>query len=315
MKKLLFIVALVICQPVFGQSTYNFIQENWQQGQVNKVASLTSEDLHIENLSDDELAYALLLVTRANIRVNNIENANRVIETINTNMITIESLFWDVWLQKARIANKSGDVYRADWLYSVIIPALPQDRHELIASNYNNWSLIKYTLTDVEGYYALADSALFHNELSTHSRKQKLQNTIYSNLSESFYDTDLDQAEFWHDQIDTTDATVEMNISYYISKGQIEMRQGHYEESLASFDIANQLASMYEIYTLRDQAIKGAFSAKSLQEKYFKERRNRIIGGFLVGLALFIGWFIYRRIEDKMTKNEADKSFESLISY
>ncbi len=317
MKRVALVVALLISFGVQAQESeglYSHILNEWKSPEYKlQISSLTFEELALE-IRGDQLAYAAMLVARANYDLQRYDQAMNMVDQI-PNEINHPPLFFDVQLYRGQI-YRANDLYlKADSVYAKWLEEIPktQENYPVLATYYNNYASVKQYILNYSIQFALLDSAEKYIELSNDEFKLNKRNLHYKNRASFYLNVDdIKQARKYVGRIDTVNQDAETKIRFITISSQLLLREGNYEEALAGFILARDLATDNKLYTLR-----GEILHLGMQARYKLDRQAELwerwksptlwikifFGG---GVLVWFGYSAYRFSKEGVNNDMAD---------
>lgn len=278
----------------FGQ-VYDLVKSDYLNGDLYTVATVTKKQLESDGVKGDKLHWSMSLVARANRNIGNYEKALNITYNIPLDSITFEPLYYDIQLLKALLYQESNRYSKADSLYRIWLPEVPDKYSLLLAINYNNYANVRMYYGDVSTaleYYKRSD---YYNQFTTDEGKQRRDNLYYTNIANYYllYDN-YKESTRWINKIDTLSlVTNEMKLTYNRMKGKLYLKNHEYENAYAAFIKVRNLSASQGLNDYKDYSVFLAIKSTIMKKQYFNENLIKNIAIFF-GFLLYTGYMIYK---------------------
>ena len=278
-------------------SVYEFIKEHYYSYNADSVAKIQVQDLVDEGVIGDRLYYGQSLIAHANYKIGNYKEALNRLSLIPMDKINYSELFFDITFLKALIYKNTGQLIKADSIYSETLPQVPEEYPLLLAINYNNFGNVKLFFLEIDSALAYYKKAIFYNKKTTDTRKARRENLHLANLSNLYINLgDIKQARKYHDQIISSAMDVERRLSWELNAGKISMAEKNYETAIIRFANVKSVAHAYGgagLQSYIDMAVMLAVKASTMHQREKKEFRFKIIAF----IAIFVFFKVYKPIK------------------
>ena len=194
-------------------SVYEFIKEHYYSHNADSVAKIQVQDLVDEGVRGDRLYYGQSLIAHANYKIGNYKEALNRLNSIPVDKIDYKKLFFDITFLKALIYKNTGQLIKADSIYSESLPQVSEEYPLLLTINYNDFANVKLFFLEIDSALAYYKKAIFYNKKTTDTRKARRENLHLANLSNLYINLgDIKQARKYHDQIISSAMDVERRL-------------------------------------------------------------------------------------------------------
>ncbi|WP_409029404.1 hypothetical protein [Gracilimonas sediminicola] len=266
-------------------SFFQYIQSNYDQGEISQVASLSYQDLQHYNLSGDTLTWSLVFISRARLYHREYESSFQLykdrIQPLNLAENSLLGL--DARSLEALLYKKMDEVYPAkSYLdssrisYSRLINSIPDSLAGFKAGVYNNFGNVNWEMGYPEVYYSAQKMALKYAKIANDNDRIS---RAYRNLAEYYEKIEID----WDQAIELREKAekygkpgtkLETTLANSIRKAE-QLRDAYQDYESAQKILYNaknkaKMAGLIEIEGLANIAL---MRSKVQYSKYLKERK------------------------------------------
>lgn len=293
-------------------SVYDFIKEHYYSHKADSVATISLQQLIDEGLKGDSLYHAQSLIAHSNQKIQNYKAALNQLHLIPKNNIKYKKLFFDVIFLKALIYKNTGQLLKADSIYSETLPQVPKEYPLLLTINYNDFGNVKLFFLEIDSALAYYKKAIFYNTKTNDSRKERRENLHLANLSNLYLNLgDIKQAKKYHNQIIPSAMDIERRLSWELNAGKISMVEENYETAIIRFTNVKSIAQVYGGVGLQgyiDMAVMLTVKASTMHQREKNKFRLKVIGF----IAIFVFLKFFRRIKKYLISKKLKERFSKI---
>ena len=297
-------------------SVYDFIKEHYYSHKADSVATISLQQLIDEGLKGDSLYHAQSLIAHSNQKIQNYKVALNWLHLISKNDIEYKRLFFDITFLEALIYYETGQLIKADSIYSETLPQVPEEYPLLLTINYNDFGNVKLFFLEIDSALAYYKKAIFYNNKTTDTRKARRENLHLANLSNLYINLgDIKQARKYHDQIISSAMDVERRLSWELNAGRISMAEENYETAIIRFTNVKNIAHSYDkigLHSYIDRAVLLIIEASSMHHREKKEFRFKVVVFVLVFIFLQFSRFIFGYIKKYLVSKKLKEKFPDI---
>ena len=297
-------------------SVYEFIKEHYYSHNADSVATISLQQLIDEGLKGDSLYHAQSLIAHANQKIGDQKEALNRLSLIPMDKIKHRDLFFDITFLKALIYKNTGQLLKADSIYSETLPQVSEEYPLLLTINYNDFANVKLFFLEVDSALAYYKKAIFYNKKTTDTRKARRENLHLANLSNLYLRLgDIKQAKKYHDQIMPSAMDIERRLSWELNAGRISMAEENYETAIIRFTNVKNIAHSYDkigLHSYIDRAVLLIIEASSMHHRAKKEFRFKVVVFVLVFIFLQFSRFIFGYIKKYLVSKKLKEKFPDI---